>query len=112
MLIVQIEADSYVGNMFLGRVQSGTVSVGDTLWALDSETGQKVGEGKVKKLMTSMGGMQKVERDSAAAGEIVSIAGIKGGAVNVTLVHPEGWGAEGPKAIEVRPLRFDSKVRS
>ncbi|KAL1694876.1 P-loop containing nucleoside triphosphate hydrolase protein [Schizophyllum commune] len=104
MLIVQIEADSYVGNMFLGRVQSGTVSVGDTLWALDSETGQKVGEGKVKKLMTSMGGMQKVERESAAAGEIVSIAGIKGGAVNVTLVHPEGWGAEGPKAIETTPI--------
>ena len=39
------------------------------------------------------------------AGEIVNVAGVKtkGGAyVNVTLVHPEGWGDEGPRVLPVR----------
>ncbi|KAK0463177.1 GTP-binding protein TypA [Desarmillaria tabescens] len=90
MLTVQIESDSYVGMLYLGRIQSGQLRVGDTLWALDAE-GNKVGDGKVKKIF-SRAGLERVERDVAAAGEIVSIAGIKIqagiGGVNVSLVSP------------------------
>jgi GTP-binding protein len=54
-------------------------------------------------------GLVGVEKDAAGAGEIISIAGVKcvnsgmagGGSVNVTLVHPEGWGPEGPQALLV-----------
>jgi len=107
MLTVQIEADPYVGMLYLGRIQSGILRIGDTLHALNSE-GVKVGEGKVKKIFGRRG-LDRVEKDVAGAGEIVSIAGIKSGTssngsgvgVNVTLVHPDGWGAEGPKALPV-----------
>ena len=106
MLTVQIESDPYVGILLLGRVHSGILRVGDTLWALDPE-GNKVGEGKVKKIFGRRG-LERIERVVAGAGEIVSVAGVKtrsGAGVNVTLVHPEGWGDEGPRAL---PVRFHS----
>nr|GAT48177.1 GTP-binding protein [Mycena chlorophos] len=87
MITIQIESDPYVGTLYLGRVHSGTINVGEELIAIDSE-GNKVGEGRVKKLYVRVG-VDRVERTSAAAGEIVSIAGIKGGGVNVTLVSAD-----------------------
>ena len=101
MLTVQIENDPYLGVLYLGRVQSGTLRIGDTILALDVE-GNKVGEGKVKRILGRMG-LEREEKDSAGAGEIVSIAGIKGGGVNVTLVHPDGWGEAGPQPLPVKP---------
>jgi predicted membrane GTPase involved in stress response len=102
MLTVQIEADPYVGMLYLGRIQSGVLRIGDTLLALNAE-GKKVGEGKVKKIFGRRG-LDRVEKEVVGAGEIVSVAGIKcqNSGVNVTLVHPDGWGAEGPKALPVR----------
>ncbi|KAF7332380.1 GTP-binding protein [Mycena kentingensis (nom. inval.)] len=87
MITIQIESDPYVGTLYLGRVHSGTIRVGDDLTAIDTE-GNKVGEGRVKKLYVRVG-MERVERNEAAAGEIISIAGIKGGGVNVTLVSAD-----------------------
>ncbi|RXW14478.1 hypothetical protein EST38_g11375 [Candolleomyces aberdarensis] len=104
MLTVQIESDPYVGVLYLGRVQSGVLRINDVLWALDAQ-GNKVGEGKVKKIFGRRG-LERTEKDVAGAGEIVSIAGIKmgSGGVNVTLVHPEGWGEEGPVALPTTPI--------
>ncbi|EAU81604.2 GTP-binding protein TypA [Coprinopsis cinerea okayama7 len=102
MLTVQIESDPYVGVLYLGRIESGTLKVNDTVWALDPQ-GNKVGEGKVKKIFGKRG-LERIEKDVAAAGEIVSIAGIKNGGVNITLIHPEGWGEEGPKPLPTAPI--------
>ncbi|KAJ7017296.1 P-loop containing nucleoside triphosphate hydrolase protein [Mycena alexandri] len=87
MITIQIENDPYVGTLYLGRVHSGVIRPGDALIAIDPE-GNKVGDGRVKKLYVRVG-MDRVERDEAAAGEIISIAGIKGGGVNVTLVSAD-----------------------
>jgi hypothetical protein len=111
MLTVQIESDPYVGMLLLGRVHSGILKLGDTLWALDPE-GNKVGEGKVKKIFGRRG-LERVERGVAGAGEMVSVAGVKtrsGAGVNLTLVHPEGWGDEGPRALPVCFHFFSSLV--
>ncbi|KIY67538.1 GTP-binding protein TypA [Cylindrobasidium torrendii FP15055 ss-10] len=102
MLTVQIETDPYVGIMYLGRIETGNISIGDNLIAIDAD-GNKVGDGKVKKLF-GRSGLERVERTSAAAGEIISIAGIKNGGVNVSLVDPEGWGAEGPQPLKTTPI--------
>ncbi|KAF7303582.1 GTP-binding protein [Mycena indigotica] len=87
MITIQIESDPYVGTLYLGRVHSGVIKVGDDLTAIDTQ-GNKVGEGRVKKLYVRVG-MERVERSEAGAGEIISIAGIKGGGVNVTLVSAD-----------------------
>ncbi|EIM88770.1 GTP-binding protein TypA [Stereum hirsutum FP-91666 SS1] len=102
MLTVQVENDPFVGVLYLGRIHSGVVRVGDTLWALDSE-GNKVGDGKVKKLY-SRAGLERFELEASGAGEIVSIAGIKGGGVNVTLVASKGWDESGPQPLPTTPI--------
>ncbi|KAF5374138.1 hypothetical protein D9615_008881 [Tricholomella constricta] len=99
MLTVQIESDPYVGMLYLGRIHSGVLRVGDSVWAIDAE-GNKVGDGKVKKIYGRKG-LERVEKDVAGAGEIISIAGIKNGGINITLVHPEGWSEGGPKPLPV-----------
>ncbi|KAG5651996.1 hypothetical protein H0H81_006648 [Sphagnurus paluster] len=102
MLTVQIESDPYVGMLYLGRIHSGVLRVGETVWAIDG-SGTKVGEGKVKKIYGRIG-LERVEKDAAGAGEIVSIAGIKNGGINITLVHPDGWSAEGPQPLPTTPI--------
>ncbi|KAJ7708226.1 P-loop containing nucleoside triphosphate hydrolase protein [Mycena rosella] len=104
MITIQIESDPYVGTLYLGRVHSGVVRPGDALIAIDSE-GVKVGEGRVKKVYIRLG-MERVERDEAGAGDIISIAGIKGGGVNVTLVSADEktWPEGGPKPLPSTPI--------
>lgn len=108
LLTVQIESDSFVGMLYLGRIQTGTLSVGDPVWAIDAN-GVKVGEGRVKKLF-GRAGLEKIELETAGAGEIVSIAGIKNGGINITLVNPEGWGEEGPQPIPVRVFHTEAML--
>ncbi|EKM76119.1 hypothetical protein AGABI1DRAFT_109034 [Agaricus bisporus var. burnettii JB137-S8] len=38
MLSVQLEHDPYLGLLHLGRIHSGTLSVNDTIWAIDSDS--------------------------------------------------------------------------
>ncbi|KIY51380.1 hypothetical protein FISHEDRAFT_37218 [Fistulina hepatica ATCC 64428] len=102
MLTVQISPDSFVGNTYLGRIESGTVNVGDDLLALDPD-GKRVGDGKVKKIFSRIG-LDRLERESASVGEIVSIAGIKNGGVNISLVAAVGWGEEGPHPLHTTPI--------
>ncbi|KAF4622429.1 hypothetical protein D9613_008997 [Agrocybe pediades] len=108
MLTVQIEADPYVGMLYLGRIHSGVLKVGDNVHALDKD-GMKVGEGKVKKLFGRRG-LERIEMDTCGAGEIVSVAGVKpvngspGVGVNVTLVAIDGWGEAGPQPLPTTPI--------
>ncbi|KAJ7143820.1 GTP-binding protein TypA [Mycena epipterygia] len=104
MITIQIENDPYVGTLYLGRVHSGVVRPGDALIAIDPQ-GVKVGEGRVKKVYVRVG-MDRVERDEAGAGEIISIAGIKGGGVNVTLLSADEktWPEGGPQPLPSTPI--------
>ncbi|KAG5734436.1 GTP-binding protein TypA/BipA like protein [Termitomyces sp. T112] len=75
MLTVQIESDPYMGMLYVSHIHSGILCVGNVLWALDAE-GQTVSEGKVKKIFARKG-LERIEKDAAGAGEIVSVAGVK-----------------------------------
>ena len=44
MLTIQIETDPYLGVLYLGRVQSGKLGIGDTLWAIDPKETKLVKE--------------------------------------------------------------------
>ncbi|KAI3661925.1 hypothetical protein MP638_005966 [Amoeboaphelidium occidentale] len=83
MLVTQLESDPFVGRCVLGRIQSGSISVGDKMKCLD-ENGKVVGEGKVLK-MFSRDGLSKEIIEHAGAGEIISIAGVPMAGVNITL---------------------------
>ncbi|KAJ6480308.1 P-loop containing nucleoside triphosphate hydrolase protein [Mycena sanguinolenta] len=104
MITIQIESDPYVGTLYLGRVHSGVLRTGDALIGIDAQ-GNKVGDGRVKKIYVRVG-MERVERDEAGAGEIISIAGIKGGGVNVTLLSADEktWPSGVPQPLPSTPI--------
>ena len=73
MLVTTLEADNFLGRILTGRVESGTVKVGDNLQALNLETGL-VEKARIAKLLMCKG-LEKINVDTASAGDIVSIAG-------------------------------------
>ncbi|KAH0580198.1 hypothetical protein H2248_001719 [Termitomyces sp. 'cryptogamus'] len=85
--------------LYVRRIHYGILRMGDVLCTLDAE-GQKVGEGKVKKIFARKG-LDRIEKDAAGAGEIVSVAGVKNAGM---LVQMEGWDEEGPKPLPSTPI--------
>nr|KAJ3420756.1 hypothetical protein HK105_005288 [Polyrhizophydium stewartii] len=83
LLVTQIEDDAYVGKCYLGKVQSGVIRVGDTIKSLDTD-GKLVAEGKCSKII-QRSGLEQVAIDEAAAGDIVSLAGLENTRVNHTI---------------------------
>ena len=68
-----IDYNDYVGRMGIGKIYQGKVSVNETVNALRLD-GTKV-QFKVQKLLQSQG-LDKIEVETAYAGDIVSIAGL------------------------------------
>ncbi|WP_127104177.1 translational GTPase TypA [Pararhodobacter zhoushanensis] len=83
MLATTLGADPFIGRILTGRVEEGTLKVGETLKAL-SRTGEKIEQFRVTKILAFRGlGQQPI--DEAIAGDIVSIAGMTKATVADTL---------------------------
>ncbi|KND01004.1 GTP-binding protein TypA/BipA [Spizellomyces punctatus DAOM BR117] len=83
MLVTQIESDPYVGKCYMGKIQSGTLRVGDKIKSLNTD-GKIAVEGRCTRIFLRQG-LQQVATEVAAAGDIVSVAGIDGAYVNHTI---------------------------
>lgn len=82
MQVCSIAKDDFYGRYLIGKINRGSVKVGDKLELLDSN--QIHAKGNVKRLMTYEGlGMDDIQ--SASAGDIVAIAGIDSTAIGATL---------------------------
>ncbi|AUD62373.1 GTP-binding protein TypA [Tenericutes bacterium MO-XQ] len=68
-----IDYNDYVGRMGIGKIYQGQVSVNDTINCLRLD--DSIIEFRVQKIFQSMG-LEKVEVETAYAGDIVSIAGL------------------------------------
>ena len=86
MLATTLEADPYVGRILTGKIESGTVRVGQTVKAINM-AGELVETAKITKIIEHAG-VQKVSRDSASAGDIVVVAGFTRATVADTLCDP------------------------
>jgi GTP-binding protein len=83
MLATTLGADTFVGRILTGRVESGRLKVGATVQAL-SRVGQKIEQFRVTKIQAFRGlGQQDIEE--AMAGDIVSIAGMSKATVADTI---------------------------
>lgn len=81
-----IAGDSYLGRIVTGKVESGTVTIGDPIHVL-SRDGVKLGEdSKVTKLFYQRG-LERVFVDTAYAGQIISLAGCNAGVAD-TVSNP------------------------
>ncbi|WP_428516127.1 translational GTPase TypA [Roseovarius sp.] len=83
MLAVTLGADPFVGRLLTGRVESGRLKVGATVQAL-SRIGQKIEQFRVTKIQ-AFRGLTLQDIDEAAAGDIVSLAGMSKATVADTI---------------------------
>ena len=91
MLISTIDFSPYLGRLGIGRIDRGTVKVGDQVLLLPMDVTQKHEQAKVTKLYVYEG-LERIEVQSAPAGEIVSLAGLEGVEIGLTVTdveHPE-----------------------
>ncbi len=90
--------DNFVGRLAVGRVYEGIARVGDRVW-IKSTTGN-VRTGKITKIFVYQG-IERMETDAAAAGNIVIIAGIPDINVGETITTNEA--ADPLPAIRIDP---------
>ena len=83
MLATTLGADPFIGRILTGRVEAGTLKVGETIKALN-RAGERIEQFRVTKILAFRGlGQQAIER--AEAGDIVTIAGMSKATVADTL---------------------------
>jgi GTP-binding protein len=87
MLATTLSADPFIGRILTGRVESGRLSVGQTLKAL-SRTGERLEQFRVTKIQ-AFRGLTLTAIDEALAGDIVTLAGMTRATVADTLCAPE-----------------------
>ncbi len=83
MLITQTESNNYTGKMLIGKLNSGSIALGDKLTAVDQQ-GHIVETSKILKI-TKRYGTNFIDMDRAFAGDIFSIAGFNSGTVGHTI---------------------------
>jgi GTP-binding protein len=88
MLVSTIDYSNYLGRMAIGRIERGTVKVGETVHLLPIDHERKPMTGKVTKLF-GFEGLERVELPEASAGEIVALAGLEGVEIGLTITDPE-----------------------
>ncbi|HEY8485741.1 MAG TPA: translational GTPase TypA [Longimicrobiales bacterium] len=95
MLVSTIDHSPYLGRLAIGRIERGVVRVGDPVVLLapqgaDSgaaEAPTTDRQGRVAKLYT-FEGLQRLEIEEAAAGEIIALAGLEGVEIGSTVADP------------------------
>jgi len=91
LLVANIDYNDYVGRIAIGRIFSGTVNIGDRV-AMINGAGETI-KTKITFLYT-FNNLKKVETRSAAAGDIVALAGLDGISIGDTITDQEK-----PKAL-------------
>jgi GTP-binding protein len=94
-----IQTDYHLGRIVTGKVETGSIKLGDRLKVLNLDGKQMYPESKVTKLFF-LEGLKRVDVEAAYAGEIVSIAGCDAG-VTDTVCAPDV--TEPVKTIPISP---------
>jgi GTP-binding protein len=88
MLVSTIDHSPYLGRLAIGRIERGTVHVGDSVALLPMAPDARPAMARVTKLY-AFEALDRTEIESAAAGEIVALAGLEGVEIGLTVTDPE-----------------------
>ena len=88
MLVSTLDYSPYLGRLAVGRIERGTVRVGQSVSLLSNDVSMPPENARVTKLYTHQG-LERLEVESASAGEIVALAGLEGIEIGLTLCHIE-----------------------
>jgi GTP-binding protein len=88
MLISTIDHSPYLGRLGIGRIERGTVHVGDPVMLLPLDGAQKGEQSRVTRLFTYEG-LDRIEVSEASAGEIVALAGLEAVEIGLTVTDTE-----------------------
>jgi len=99
MLVSLLDRDNFMGRILTGRIETGSIKVGDPIQAL-SRDGTIVDKGRISKLL-AFRGLERIAVETAEAGDIVAIAGLPKATVADTLAVAEV--TEALHAIPVDP---------
>lgn len=109
MQISALDYNSYVGVLGLGRIKRGRIGSGDNLTVV-SRTGARR-RGKVLQVM-GFEGLDRIEVESASAGDIVCISGIEGLQISDTLCDNDHVEALPPLQVDEPTISMTFQVNT
>lgn len=97
MQISQLDYNSYVGVIGIGRIKRGKVKPNQQITIIDSEGKRR--NGKVGQVLGHLG-LQRIETDLAEAGDIVAVTGLGDLNISDTLCDPSAVEALSPLTVD------------
>ena len=109
MLVTNLGYDDYRGVTAMGRIYAGKIHVGQALTRIALD-GQQITEHA--QYLYIHKGLEQIEVEEAAAGEIITLAGLEGIAIGETLADPEHPDALPPIRVEEPTVRMTFGVNT
>jgi GTP-binding protein len=111
LLVSTIDYSPYLGRLAIGRIEMGTVKVGDSVALLPMDPALPTQMGRVTKLF-AFEGLDRVEVPQASAGDIVSLAGLEGVEIGLTVTDPSFQERLEGIAVEEPTISVDFQVNT
>jgi GTP-binding protein len=109
MLVTTLDHDNYVGRIAIGKIENGILKVGSPIARV--KRNGNIEKGKVTKLY-GFHGLERIDLDSAQAGEVVAIAGLEGIEIGETIADAEKSQALPPIEIGEPTLTMEFMVNN
>ncbi len=109
LLVTNIDYNKFIGRTATGKIFNGVVKSGETVAHIDQNG--KVHNGRISKLLGYQG-LQQIEIDEAAAGDIITIAGFEDLGIGETLASAENPVALPYVAIDQPTLSMNFMVNN
>ena len=111
MLISTIDHSPYLGRLGIGKIERGTLKIGDTVALLPVETTRNAAIAKVTRLF-GYEGLERIEIQEASSGEIVAMAGLDGVEIGLTVTDVEHQERLEGIAVEEPTISVDFMVNN